>query len=253
MPLTLMPLPEPRSDSDGQPLIGMETERVAYEPSERRVTRTLAQALAAVKRGIVDPARDPRARDVHSLVAAGVSRELVVALEQVLSSPAVSEFEARFQWAEAITPPGRLPDRVEVSASAAPLLTATAKLLRASRKDPTQVITGPIVEVRHLPNDPYGEIAVQTIRRGRMNEIRVRLPGNDLDRALEWMREARAVLVEGQLVSTPGKPLRILAPTRVHPLDESFLPPALPRIPNVMPPSGIDFRPKGELPGPTSP
>jgi hypothetical protein len=104
------------------------------------------------------------------------------------------------------------------------LLSRTATLLRRSTRDPNQVVTGPIVEVRHLPNDPSGEIAVRTMRGGRINEIRVRLQQPEIDNALEWMRTARAVLVEGPLVRTPGQPLRIVAPERIHPLDEAFLP-----------------------------
>jgi hypothetical protein len=163
-------------------------------------------------------------KDMAALVDAGASRELVVALQRILDDPAVAQFDAKFQWAGAITPPGGIPEHVTLPADATPLLGKAAALLRTSKRDPHQVITGPIVEVRHLPGDPSGEIAVQTMRRGRMNEIRVRLRDRDIEKSLEWMRTARAILVEGPLVHTPNQPLRIVAPTRVHPLDEAFLP-----------------------------
>ena len=67
----LMPLPPPQDDSARQPLEGMGTERVAYEPAERRVTRTLCSsrptmALAWSSRASCNPTpcrahRPPRA------------------------------------------------------------------------------------------------------------------------------------------------------------------------------------------------
>jgi hypothetical protein len=222
----LMPIPPQVSDLDDHPSLDIDTERVPYEPAERRVTRTLAQALQAVQRGIVQPAVAPKVRDVVPLIAAGVSRELVVAVDEVLADDNIGSFAASFGWAEAIAPPGGVPSRVEIPAEASGLLQATATLLKNPRRSPSQVITGPIVEVRHLPGDPFGEIAVQTVRRGRMNEIRVRLQGKELNQALEWMRSARAVLVEGVIVSYPGHPLRIEKASRLAPLDETILPSA---------------------------
>lgn len=220
----LMPLPPPQDDSAHEPLEGMETERVAYEPAERRVTRTLAQSLAAVQQGIVQPAREPRARDMAALVSAGVTRQLVAAASSILAEPEVSEFRASFQWAGAITPPGGVPRRVELPKAAGPLLATAEKLLKSSpRRDPGQIVTGPIVMVRRLPDAPSGEIAIQTMRAGRMSEVRVHLSAQELDNALEWMRAGRAVVAEGQLVRVPGQLSRIPEPSRIHPLDETFL------------------------------
>jgi len=220
----LMPLTEPQDDSAREPLSGMDTQRVEYEPAERRVTRTLAQALAAVQQGIVEPAREPHAQDIVSLIAAGVSRQLVVAVRSILADRAVSDFEATFQWADAITPPGGVPERVELSAAAGPLLAMAEKLLKsAPRRDPGQIVTGPIVVVQRLPDAPSGEMGIQTMRGGKVSQVRVQLSAQQFDKALEWMGQRRAVVAEGQLVRTRGQPSRIPEPTRVLPLDETFL------------------------------
>ena len=217
----LMPLPPPQDDPARAPLTGMET--VEYEPAERRVTRTFAQALAAVHQRIIEPAREPQARDIPPLVAAGVSRQFVVAVKSILADQAVSEFKANFQWAGAVTPPGGVPARVELSAEAERLLATAEGLLKSSRRDPGQIVTGPIVMVRQLPDAPSGEIAVQTMRGRRMSEVHVELSAQELDRAHEWMIQRRAVVVEGQLVRERGRPLRIPEPTDIHPVDENFL------------------------------
>ncbi|MFC4081787.1 hypothetical protein [Amycolatopsis samaneae] len=203
-----------------------EVTRVAPEPPERRVTRTLAQALTAVETRIVQPARDPRPSDMHDLIAAGVSREFVLAVREVLDDPSVTTFEARFGWASGLTSPAAVPDTVPVPATATDLLTRTARLLSTAKRDSRGTFTGPIVEVRHLPNDPYGEVALQTIRRGRQVEIRVRLTEQQLDPAHEWMRTARTIVVEGPILRTPGRPLRVDQPESIYPLDESYLSPA---------------------------
>jgi hypothetical protein len=199
-------------------------DRVAPEPSERRVTRTLAQALTAIQTRIVQPARDPKASDMHDLIAAGASRELVMAINQVLDDPAVAMFEVAFDWAYGITEPAAVPAKVSVPSAASDLLTRAARLLSSSRRDPNQTVTGPIVEVRHVPGDLFGEVALQTMRQGRQVEIRVRLKSEQLDPTHEWMRTARTVVVDGPIQRVPGRPLRIDSPTNVYPLDESYLP-----------------------------
>jgi hypothetical protein len=223
----LMPLSEPASDGDDH--LWAEEEgvvRVALEPPERRVTRTLAQAMTALQNRIVQPARDPKASDMHDLVAAGVSRELVLAVNEVLGDPAVAVFEAAFEWASGFTAPAAVPAAVAVPSDAGSLLTRAANLLASSKRDPSQTITGPIVEVRHLPDDPFGEISVQTMRQGRPAEVRVRLTIEQLDPTHEWMRSARTIVVDGPIVRTPGRPLLIESPTSIYPLDESYLPTA---------------------------
>lgn len=99
----------------------------------------------------------------------------------------------------------------------------TARLLKQNRREATQTITGPIVEVRHVPEDPFGEVAIQTIRGGRPTEVRVRLEMDDIDRCLEWMRSAKTVVVEGDILRTPGRPLRIERPSRFNSLESTFL------------------------------
>lgn len=199
-------------------------ERVAYEPPERRVTRTLAQALTAINIRIVQPAREPTAADMVPLIAAGASRELVVAVNQVLSDPAVALLEASFAWAVGATAPASVPASVSLPAEAGDLLTKASRLLRTSRRDPSERMTGPIVEVRHVPGDPYGEVALQTMRHGRAVEVRVRLSEDRLDPTHDWMRTSRTIVVEGQVLRAPGKPLRVDQPSNVYPLDEAFLP-----------------------------
>lgn len=220
----LIPLSEPEEPT--QPEIWRDepgVERVASEPPERRVTRTLAQALTAVDQLIVQPAREPRKSELAPLVAAGASRELLVAVHQVLSDSTVAVLETSFAWAGGATAPASLPAKVALPHGATTLIEKASNLLRNSRRDPSTQLTGPIVEVRRVPGDPSGSMVVQTIRQGRPVEVRVRLSAKQLDPTHDWMRTSRTVVVEGNVIRDPGKRLRIDQPRNIYPLDETFL------------------------------
>ena len=186
--------------------------------------RTLAEALTAIQTRIIGPAREPKQADLIPAVAAGVSRELVIAVSQVLRNPAVALLEASFQWASSATAPAAIPGYVQLPSEANPLLVTAARLLQQSRREPHEQITGPIIEVRHIVSDPSGSVSIQTVRHGRPAEVRVLLSAKQLDPTYEWMRSARTIMVEGQIIHEPGKPLRIDSPSGIYPLDETYLP-----------------------------
>lgn len=220
----LMPIPETETESDDTPFEGMTADRIAPEPAERRTMRTFAEALTAVQRRIVEPAREPTQADIAPLIAAGVSRELVAGLHSIVIDRSVTTFDASFEWAGSLTAPSRLPTNVQFPREAAELLDATARRLKTTRQEPIQSITGPIIEVFHKPGDPTGWVGVQTIRRSREVRVRVMLGAEDIDRGLEWMRASRTVVVDGKPTGGRGRPLEIRQPDRFLPLDETFLP-----------------------------
>jgi hypothetical protein len=199
--------------------------RTAPEPFERRVVRTFAQSMQAMQEIVVDPAREPTVDQMYELVYRGVSREFCTSLRGILEESSVAEFGATIEWAPAVTPPRTLSERISIDAEAADLVRIVADKLRQTKVDPNQVFSGTIVQLRHEdPQDPYGEIAVSTVRRGHQSEILVRLPIADYRNAWQWHSQGRAVLVEGVVRSAPGQRLRVDIPSRFHPVDEMFLP-----------------------------
>jgi hypothetical protein len=223
----LVALPEPElPDIHAAAVLDDEVfHRSAPEPFERRVVRTFAQSMQAVQEIVADPAKEPTVDQIYELVYRGVSREFCTSLANILNEPSVAQFGSKVDWAPAITPPTALAKSVSIDSDAAHLVKAVANRLRQQRVDPNQIFSGTIVQLRHEdPNDPFGEIAVSTIRRGRQSEILVRLPLELYHHAWEWHYAGRAVLVEGVVRSAPGKPLRVDAPNRVHPVDEMLLP-----------------------------
>jgi hypothetical protein len=223
----LVPLSPPKEQLPGQvtqdELRGLEAARNPYEPAERRVTRTLAEALGALRSSIVEPAKDVTASALHPFVHAGGSRELVLAVSRVLEQEAVAVFEASFEWAPALDAPPAPAEPVRVEAEANELLRKAARLLRQERYSPAQMLTGPIVGIRHEPDAPRGEVSIQTVYRGRACEVRIIVPANTVRLANGWMPEQTVILVEGRVRSLPGERLTVQEPQRVAPLDETLL------------------------------
>lgn len=122
--------------------------RLPAESDERRVTRTMAQALTAIENNIVEPEREPSDALLGDLVTAGVSREMIRSLHEVLSEDAVTTFTTRFQWASGVDTNVSLPKEVAFPAEAAELLGRTAKRMRPLKKPTHETITGPIVQLR---------------------------------------------------------------------------------------------------------
>jgi hypothetical protein len=219
-----MPMAPPEDEKDT--LFSETEQRMPMETQERRVMRTLAQSIEAVQKVVIQPASSPRTSgDLIPVVAAGGSREMLLALHRILKDPAVAEFEASFTWAGGLKAPGGVPERITLEAGAAPLLEKAARLLKVPDRFPKQIYTGQIVVLMHKPGEPYGEIGIDTVRQNRSCEVRVRLDNATLDRAYEWARTERAILVEGDVGrGGPGRRLRIDSPSRILPLDETFLP-----------------------------
>jgi len=223
--LVALPEPSPIDSHELSLLAGLDEgfHQAAPEPFERRVVRTFAQSMQAVEEIVVEPAQMPTVDQLYELVYRGVSREFCSALSGILQEPSVAEFGASIDWAPVITPPRTLSE-VSITADAAELVQRVADRLRQTKVDPSQVFTGTIVQLRHEnPHDPFGEIAVSTIRRGHQSEVLVRLRLEEYEKAWQWHYEGRAVLVEGVVRRSPGQRLRVDSPTRFHPVDEMFL------------------------------
>ncbi|TDQ00677.1 hypothetical protein [Labedaea rhizosphaerae] len=225
----LVPIREPDQEAPTQPTLYDDREdpvlhKEPPEPFERRVMRTFAQSMQAVRDLVVTPGRQPSTDHIHELVYRGVSREFCAGLANVLDESAISEFESTVEWAPVVPAPGTI-RQVSISAEAVDLVRYVADRLRQQKAPSRQIFSGTIVGFRHENHDdPYGEIAVSTMRRGRPSEVRVRLPIDTYREAWEWHNAGRAVLVEGLIRRSPGKPGIVDNPSRIRPLDEFMLP-----------------------------
>jgi hypothetical protein len=218
----LVPLSRPAKNS-GTLFSDDAGERHIWEPEERRATRTMAQALSAIRNRIVEPAHEPKPNVVADLVVAGVSREMVIALHSLISDESVATFDATFNWAGALAAPVGLPEKVEIPRDSADLLKRTSALMKTQKKKTFEALTGPIVQLRDDAALTFGDVNLQTVRNGRSCEVIVRLSGESLARAHQWFESREALVVEGRVTTVRGRHLAILEPTRVTPLRETLL------------------------------
>jgi hypothetical protein len=200
-----------------------EATEVKLESTERRTTRTLATALAALDQIAVRPDKEPGRAELEYLVEVGVSKELVTAVRAIAGDAGVHAFETRFQWAPGVGSPPGLPERVIISDEASTLLGRVEQQLRTARPRPEESISGQIVQIRQVPGEPRGEVTIRTIRNGKMAEVRVSTTPDVTRDATDWFKAGRAALAHGAVIAAPGRPLTMPSPQAVTPLDQILL------------------------------
>ncbi len=217
----VMPLEKPQILQGVQMLD--RTTNIEIESAERRVTRTLATALTALDRLAVRPDREASTDDVLQLITTGVSKELVAAVRAIATDGGVHAFESAFQWAPGVTAPANLPERVVIPSDAAPLLGRLERTLAASKPSAEESISGQIVEIRHLPDESFGQVSIRARRGSRETEIKVTAREDVVREAADWFKAGRVVMAVGKILSVPGRPLSMPEPKSLMPLDRVML------------------------------
>lgn len=216
------PAPEKHTTLDG-----VSYESAPPESPERRVTRTLAQAMAAFDKHVLQPGREPQSLALDQVVVAGGTKELLAHVNRTLAEPGVSWFETGFAWApvEAVDKDAPRAVMIPADAEARELVARSVKLLSAPKKNPLQVFTGPIIYISHTPGELFGEIAIQTPLQAssRFGKIEVQVRKEQLSDIHDWMNTAKTVVVQGVVERLPGRPTRIQGISEPRPLEESML------------------------------
>lgn len=191
------PSEEELSEEDGQgPITGFDTAAPEVESMERRMTRTFAQAMAAVHQEIVERETLPRGDALMRLVSQGVTAEFVDAVARVLDHTAVAKLDTTFAWAQSQTAPKDVQAKVEIPSEAHDKLRRTGTELRSGKLPRREVFTGPVVRVSHEPEDRTTGFAIRTVRGGRVCRIEAltTLPTAEVTK---WMNDGTTVQLEG--------------------------------------------------------
>jgi hypothetical protein len=195
------------------------------ESGERRVVRTLAQALDAYQRHVIAPAKEPRLSDLTPVVVAGGSKEIFAHVARTLAEPGVAWFETRFDWAPSESVAHGVPEQALIPAEARHLVDTTVRLLAQPDSHPVRTFTGPITHISHEPDDPFGTIAVQspspTAR--RVGHVEATVRAEQLTQIHHWMDTATTVVVRGELERVPGRAARLRGISEPFPLSDTML------------------------------
>lgn len=182
-------------------------DQVIPESDERRVTRTLAQALDAFERQIVNPGTDPTPRALLPVVYAGGTKELLSKVAAALAEPDISFFETSFIWAGAEPASPDLPRSIAIPAEARRLVAEAARILGDSNRDPLRVLVGPIIRIEHMKGEVFGEIVIQAPgpSGGRKSRVEMQVRAGQLGVLHEWMHSGTTVVVQGKVQTRPGR------------------------------------------------
>ncbi|WP_151901674.1 hypothetical protein [Tsukamurella tyrosinosolvens] len=199
-----VPSDEELSDEQAQESItGFDTAAPEVESMERRMTRTFAQAMAAVHQEIVASEKLPRGDALMRLVSQGVTAEFVDAVARVLDHSAVAKLDTTFAWAQSQAAPKDVLEKVEIPSEAHDKLRRTGTELRSGKVPRREVFTGPVVRVSHEPEDRTTGFAIRTVRGGRVCRIEAvtTLPTAEVTR---WMNDGITVQLEGAVQRGSG-------------------------------------------------
>lgn len=182
-------------------------DQVMPESNERRVTRTLAQALNAFERQVVAPGTEPTPRSLLPVVYAGGTKELLSKVATALAEPDISFLETSFIWAGAEPASQELPRSVAIPAEALQLVTDAARILGRSNQDPLRVLVGPIIRIEHVKGERFGEIVIQAPgpSGGRKSRVEMQVRRAQLGVLHDWMHSGTTVVVEGIVQIRPGR------------------------------------------------
>lgn len=215
------PEPEPETSFPGASF-----DSVVPESSERRVTRTLAQAIAAFDKHVLQPGKDPRPRDLTPVVIAGGTKEMFAHVNRAISEPGVSWLETGFTWAPIEMSGAEYPRKVRIpaDAEARSLVARSVRLLSVPKDQPLRVVTGPIIHISHTPGEPLGYLAIQTPspNGSRFGRVEVTVRKEQLTQIHYWMDQSTTVVVHGVVERFPGHPARLKGIASPEPLEDTL-------------------------------
>lgn len=209
----IVPLPRPLPGDPNGTMLDIGGHASYHESDARRATRTLAEALAAVDAGLVQPEHEPRPSIVADLVHLGVSRELIMGVHDIIRHKSVAQLDVNIGWAEQVPGLSLAPHSIVIPAEASYRLSKVAPLFKSTRKQETETLTGPIYKMSDREGDEFGIATMEVPRNGRTSMIDVFLPRKSLVQAHDWFKDHKAILVEGRVASS-SRGLVVRSPSR---------------------------------------
>ena len=180
------------------------TDVAIREPEERRVTRTMIDALGQLQRIAIEPDRVPSTEAVNELIHRGVTRNLLVSVKSIIEHDDVTGLDVTPKWATRSPVPESLSSvRIDIPSEASSLLDKMIPKFRKMATQETEVLSGPIYRMQHRTGEPFGIATVDTRRKGRAASIEVHLrAGKTLEEAHDWFKQHEIIEVRGKVEST---------------------------------------------------
>lgn len=178
-------------------------------PSQRRdITKTVAESLAAIKRIIIEPEKEPSVNELRELVNIGVSREFIAGVGQVVQSKNSDDAVTSFAWAAShATVPGAhdLPTTITIESDAKDILERAAQRFTAPPTEP-EYLKG---KIRGIAREEDGgtTVTLATTRNGRDARVDLQfgvVPDKQFEQLLHWFGNATQIATSGIVERVSG-------------------------------------------------
>ena len=174
------------------------------EPFERRVTRTLAEGLAALEHGARQAAASGGMSAFEQAVRFGVSANLCDAVAGLAAVSPAEGLEVQIAWSRARPQASSVPSRVFLGSDSIPLIVEAARLFKDTARVEDIEVQGFVTRLARRPQDDPGEITLEGLVDGELRRIAVQLAGEAYSRAVQAHEQRQRVVCAGDLVKERG-------------------------------------------------
>ena len=187
------------------------------EPFARQVTRTLTQALHAL-RGVLVAADTEGFAAFEAAVPKGVSANLCEATASLIEHG--NGLECAVSWAATRPGPTDILSRIGFAPADAPALRSAARDFHAREPEPDHELAGYVIMVGRSIEESDGHAVLQTIVDGKPRRVKMRFDRTDFDTVVQALREKTPLNVTGDLVRS-GTRYELQRPRQVSSMPEA--------------------------------
>jgi len=174
------------------------------EPYERQVTRTLAEALAAMAQAARQAASSGGLAAFEQAVTQGVSANLCDAVAGLSAVSTADGLDIRIAWSRTRPTASTVPSRIVLGSDSIPLIQEAARLFKDTAPVEDVEIQGFVTRLARGPQEPSGEVTLEGFVDGQLRRVAVELGEGVYTQAVQAHEQRQRVACGGDLVKERG-------------------------------------------------
>lgn len=192
----------------------------AAEPYERRVTRTLFRALAALDEAARAAGVDGDMAPFQAAVTSGVSANLCDAIVGLSEASPEQPLDFRISWSRSRPVVDDVPAKVLIGADRMPVVKEAARRFRDAASIDDYEVEGIVTRLDRPPSAKEGDVTVEGVVEGSMRRVVMRLAPETYSTAVKAHDGRLRVRCTGDLVRE-GRGFRLQAPRHFETVSDS--------------------------------
>jgi len=174
------------------------------EPYERRVTRTLAEGLAAMEQAARGAAASGGMGGFEQAVRLGVSANLCDAVTGLSAVSPGEGLDIRIAWSRTRPVPNTVPSRVFLGSDSMPLIQEASRLFKDTAAVEDVELQGFVTRLARGPTEISGEVTLEGLLDGQLRRAIVELGEGIYSQAVQAHEQRQRVACAGDLVKERG-------------------------------------------------